>query len=531
MRSALPLALLATVAIGCARSTPSVPEPPQDQPVLAYPGPGQLSFGIPSYGNGLTMYVDPQNASTCASNSNDCVHSSCSGTQGPCANTYGLYNKWQGYEPRFNTTTMTWVDFLSAGAVGDSFVFRPHVQGNANVGVKCDSRGTAIGSGTLTVSQAKNALSNLDERLTFSGVTPTGIGNLVVNTTRGSQAWIAYVPSAGVYAMTEPLASASPPLNNTCGFLAEDESWTTGNSVTIYPAGGCNVNVAEVSPTFEQTSDAGSTAGVGANQVVLWRIGFADPSNNASPTNIGRGVQILESYVPTANYATLHVSDPQNASPYGGIINTFLGGKLATVDVGSGSIINANSNGNTYCLYAGGVVGNTTAQLNVHSSNYGALLDANFEYSGSIGDLALTGFIKIGEITSENNADLWLQGHTFWKTWPDYGAGADGNGPLVWGSKAIVDEPPEAKIVYNSTNGATSTFISGNAATAPIVVNRATGVTPGTACSTCGSTMTCGIPLTGVNLDNTCGDAGFGGYASIPGGGAVIAYGSPYITQ
>lgn len=501
------LCLLLLTTLGC-RTAPAEHLTPK---LLGAVNPNKTPLSV-SYGNGGTLSFDPANTSTCASDTvNNCLSATCGTTGiGPCATYGGLVAKWGTVQPYFTSDTILNQVSAQTGHT-DWIVFDPFVGPGAHVMFQGASRGTLIGTGTLNTVTAQNIVvtSGQDLQSTFNTTSPTAIGNLVVNTTRGSQAWTTYNPSGSTWALSEPLLSAAPPLNNTCGFLASDAAWASGNSVTIYSVGGIGATVSEIKPTFLGTN---GDAGIGNNQLVIWRVGFTDPTGNAAPVHIGPHVQLLEDYIPNVNGATLDVhTDP--SAPTGGIVNAYLGGKAGQVIVDNG-LAPVKGASNKFCLYGGGVFSSTTNAYVFSATAYGAIVDGEFEAAGATADALFYGNMQVVATSDFNGADLWLDHPYISKVNSEYNVG-----PHIWGARPPILVGSRTWLFDAVT--ATTVFL---AATGGLDVNVAVNTT-GTACSVCGTTgtttTTCGIPLTGANLAAACGDAGFGNYAEIPGTGNV----------
>lgn len=486
-------------------------------------------------------FIDPTNSSTCASDTNNCAQSTCGAVgsnQGPCLtwNVGVLHNKMGTNAPRLaQNTTLTWLEGPAPlpGGTPDYVFFAPTIAAASDVIMQCVGRGAVVGSGTITVVQSINPLANppTDLELTFTGTAPTNGGNLIVDTTRGSQAWVLYNPTGAQWAVSQPMNSAAPPLHNNCGFIAQDNGWTTGDSVTIYATGGCSVPLMQVTPAYEQTNNNVTVVG-STNQMVIWRMVFADQNlrSSSNPSmRLGDHVQVLESSWPnqTNGVITSLVPDFESVSepPYPGVINSYLGtyeGRIAFRGVGP------LSNRQAGCIY-GGASGNPAATATnwviSGETGYGVRIDGNFEEFGTLSDIWIAGSAWIGSMSQWDNADIWIAASVN-LTALTGGIQAYNQGPFIFGAKIPLLEQG-ARVIYVNPEGGLGTFLG--VPDGGIAVNSGLSTT-GVACTPCNTnapapglavTQTC-AKLTAANLDVPCDAGGLNGLANVPGGGGVI---------
>jgi hypothetical protein len=517
--------------------------------------PGMRPAAPPPYPNAQTVphwYFNPSNSLGCASNSNDCVHSTCvGGTEGPCLDYEEITSRWTTNAPWLAQNTVI-TQIGSESRMNHWIVFNPYVVDSSDVRFECDSRGTATGSGTITVTQGWDPTHNSDLQVTFSGVSPANIGSLVVDTSRSSQAWAMLNPSGGTWQISTPLLSGSPPLHNNCGFLAEDTGWTTGDNVTVYPSAGCDATIAQIHPTFVGQTDAGAVGTAvppnAVNQLTVWRVNFADPSGHQSTTDLGSHVQVLECSVEGKASATtnsLFDMTTDTTPPRSGIVNTLLGGFSSELNItGSqhGDVQGATTM-EPVCLYGGGIAGvspDTRLTVNGPAEGYPLYVAADFEVSAKSGSttgnlwLNASSMVESAAVTGVGQISFNATSMIFQPNTSDYS-----EGPYVWGSKSI-QIAGAMRLIYRDLSGLHGPCAiiagggdagcdAGGSGAIAVNQNNTTGtIITGTCRSVCPfnnfgtATITSGIPLTAINLAATCSDAGFGGYAECNGTEAVI---------
>jgi hypothetical protein len=174
-------------------------------------------------------WLDPQNVSTTASDSNDCVSAVT-----PCL-TYGeiAMHRWGTTSPELQQFTV--INDLSAWpsvAPLDSVTFEGR---GGNVAFRSVLGATqTIVSGVLAGVVAKAPPNTL---LQATLAAPTAIGQLIHNTTHDSYAYVLTALGGGNFEITQPVAQAPPAF-----FIgAENNSWTNGDAYTVYKPDRINV--------------------------------------------------------------------------------------------------------------------------------------------------------------------------------------------------------------------------------------------------------------------------------------------------
>ncbi len=203
---------------------------------------------IPSSWTVGGWYIDPANASGCASDSNSGTSSTCSsGGIGPLT-TWGelQVHRWgcQGGGqvcPRLQqTTTITWLS-SSSGNADPVYVNLASEKGGTVT--LAGQLGTAqqVCSGTLSGVVAKNrSTAQLLNATLCASLSP---GLLVVNSTHSSSAWTYKLVSGTTWAMTQPLDRT---------LFTEVDTWANGDSYTVYRP--VSVNIVQLSDLLEENN-------------------------------------------------------------------------------------------------------------------------------------------------------------------------------------------------------------------------------------------------------------------------------------
>jgi hypothetical protein len=234
-------------------------------------------------------YFDAANSTTCASDANSCTSATCGASGiGPCVTVAQVISeRWGTAMPVLpQSTTFT---ALSAETVGQEII---RIQPTIGPGVVFSVLGTPklVASFTLgTVTPKNRATPTL---LQSTGFTAGGlaVGQMVVNTSRSSSEAKIYALSAGTATLTQPLAAITNSSASTePGSLpAEFDTWTTGDSVSVYSLPILNVQVVEPTGGQLNGSDAGG---------ILWMQWLTIP--DSSGTNGSSLVAIQPSYAVT----------------------------------------------------------------------------------------------------------------------------------------------------------------------------------------------------------------------------------------
>jgi hypothetical protein len=192
-----------------------------------------------------------------------------------------------------------------------------------------------------------------------------------------------------------------------------------------------------------------------------------------------------------------------------------MGAPNGRVNIIGSPAANASSSSTYWCLYAGAVSVSQPQSGDwsfTGDNHYGLFVGGEFEVQGGTADVYFRGSKQIDAIQEFKGADFWFGDTTYFSTHGDYQ-----DGPIVWGTRPPITLAGSRMIYPPGGNtgaaGATGLFAEGN-------INAYTSPgTGGKGCSVCGTTTvttTCGISLTGTNLDASCSSTGFGGLAWIP---------------
>lgn len=186
-------------------------------------------------------FIDPANSSGNASDNNSCTSS---GT--PCLSYAEIsVHRWGTISPRLQqSTTITW---MSSESGSSPDVFRP-IPDQGSYVILMGSLGAAqqVASGTITLVAAKNRTT--PQLLSVTLPVPIGTyaaGQLVVNLTHQSRAWLYKIVSGNTWLISQPLAPAVLPM---AYFTPppEVDTWATIDSVVVYQP--ISVNLGEVNP-------------------------------------------------------------------------------------------------------------------------------------------------------------------------------------------------------------------------------------------------------------------------------------------
>jgi hypothetical protein len=436
----------------------------------------RLSF-IPQSWTVPAWFVDPQNSTTVA---NDSAPNTCTTIMDPCLTFSGISKRWGTNSPRLRQDTT--ITFLSSHTDdSDPVYLTPFIEAGALVVVQ-GTLGPAqlVATGTLSNVVPKNRPAGQLLQASLPGAAP---GQLVVNTTRSSRAWV--YKNAGTdfdWFLSQPLLPAlvaGQPLPSS----AEDDGWANGDAVSLYRP--VAVDLAEAKPTFVDSVSSSNNLTF-YHLAVLSPSAFSELALNASvyfiETSMSRvtrlgtaGAELLPAFVNVdfANDALLGFQDPyQHLNVIGGQIRVpaffmdLRGGDLDDDFIVGGPQLTGNG-------------------LGLSGGAYGAV------------------FVDTGM--------LFLVGSDT-MTFP---ARSDPNSNVIWGpgtltvlEKGMLQYPAgagQAQRTFLQTGG----FLLQGASTACAV-----DVPDSQA-------FRCGIPLTPVKLDTPVAAGGFGGLALFPGGASI----------
>jgi hypothetical protein len=227
---------------------------------------------------------------------------SCTSSGSPCK-TFGeiFIHRLQTTSPTFVQQTIFTLQASQSGTL-DAIFFTPHLANG----------GQAALVGTLTVACTGTAGTVTPKARTGGGTLLTVAsfpacavqGSYVLNTTRNSYASVNTI--SGTATMSQPIPAAVVTTIGTASSGAEDNTWTTGDSLTVYAARP-SVNLKQWEPVGGDFSSGGSQGSVGWVQWVQIADSSGDgaseyPAMNDAASTVYSGVQ----FVPRVHQDSFH---------------------------------------------------------------------------------------------------------------------------------------------------------------------------------------------------------------------------------
>jgi hypothetical protein len=466
--SILALLVPALAATACLRtpSTPSYPPHRTNSTSLAESRPPI----IPQSWTQPAWYIDPLNSTGVASDSN-----SCATILLPCLTYAEVAARWGTYSPRLRQNTL--IDFLSNDDGTDPFYFNPYVENQAIITVKAELP-TPVQTTTITVNQAKSRSANHLLEVTFA--TSTGItGNqYVVDTTRNSSAWTFNSLGAGEFQMSQPLLASNS---------NEDDGWTNGDTVSIYQL--TKIQASTILPVLEQYNSGGSIQAT--VNVVNLQLGETGQSGN---------LQINSNEVNVFGSLIDNNLVPFNRDVFQQFVNCAVYDSRGQSILLNAGLIFVNPS----YLYVPAISAYNDAILNAGATLISGNASNNWGPTpGAVGSI-------FGNVYIVNQVQI-SSALTIFSPSTQLGS--------VWGPGTLVLS--NGRFSYPSGAGAAAaTFLNSGG----LKISTSTA-----ACSTSQAAtdvVSCGISLTPANLDtaNSGVSTGFGGYAFLPGIGAITNF-------
>jgi hypothetical protein len=451
----------AAALIGCGLADQSSPVATVTSPLASWTTPA--------------WFVDPANSTGAASDSNTCTTS-----DAPCLSYAEIATRWDTTSPTLGQDTS--VTFLSSQTDNrDPVYVAPYLTNGANLLVQGTlGSGQQVATGTLgTVVPKDRYTPQLLQAVLPSGAAP---GQLIVNTTHASRAWVYAAAGGNSWLISQPLAPT--PLSANDPTPPEVNMWAAGDAVTLYnPVAIDIVQATSKSINFGQ-----------GGAVELYQLAVYDPAgtDRYDPFTFTSGVRVVESAIQRVTQA---------GAPAAGSAPTFVNTNLEadlTADLGS------NPTGPLSIL--GGQIEN--AQFGIYASLRGVTLDADFIFGkGTRADLIGSTY---GNVFVDASVTAYALDGTLACT-PDDGTYGP---PILWGS-GTVDVMGVARMEYpGGANRAQTTFQG-------VTLELDTSTTACAAPSGTSSTWQCDIALTARNLDLAASAGGFGGTAVQPGGATI----------
>ncbi len=434
-------------------------------------------------------YIDPANSTGAASDSN-----ACTSTTAPCL-TYGhIESLWGTYSPQLaQNTTIT---FLSSQPDDtDPVYFSPLIENATMVTIE-GALGPAqqVATGTLSnVVPKSQAAGQLWQATLPAGVSP---GQLVVNTTRTSRAWVYKSAGGDSWLLSQPMASS----NLASVFPGETDNWANGDTVVVYQP--VTVDLAQVTPIVA----GGNVPYFSYSNFSLnvYQLTVADGSVDAAAPaqddfQVGTKVNLVESSVRKT------VSVQGGASEY-------------DVEFGNDDFTQS--------------IATTTGPIAVD------FWGGQTRYGGGQ-TMSLNGGELAGDIVLSGECDVY-QGGDIDSAFIDTGSALVLRSGLVsayqWGSPlnfwgpGSMDVVGNTRLEYPPNATASSIFLEAGGLFLNVDPSLIEGsAVPGssTACAVDASgDWTCGIAVTPANLDTAISAGGFGGLAVVPAGASITDIGT-----
>jgi hypothetical protein len=419
-------------------------------------------------------FVDPANRTGAASDGNTCTTA-----DAPCLSYAEIATRWDTTSPTLGQATS--ITFLSSQPDNrDPVYLAPFLTNGANLLVQGTlGSDQQVTSGVLGTVVPKNRSTSQQ----LQAVLPAGAaaGQLVVNTTHASRAWVYANAGGTAWRISQPLAPQAP---GTQSNPPEVDSWAPGDTVTLYNP--VSIDVVQAATRSTQFGQSGV--------VELYQLAVYDPAgvDRYDPFTFTSGVRVVESAIQRVTQA-----GPLGVGAAPAFVNTNLEADL-TADLGS------STTGPLSIL--GGQIEN--AQFGIYVSLRGVTLDGDFIFgNGSRADLIDSTY---GNVFVDSMATAYALDGTL--------ACASDSGtygpPALWGT-GTVDVMGVARMEYpGGANRAQSTFPGVN-----LQIDTSTSACA--APSGMSSTWQCGIALTVAHLDQATTAGGFGGTAVQPGGATI----------
>ncbi len=457
------LALAAAAAlIGCGIADQSSPVASVTSPLASWTTPA--------------WFIDPANRTGAASDSNTCTTA-----DAPCLSYAEIATRWDTTSPTLGQDTT--VTFLSSHTDNrDPVYLAPYLTNGANLLVQGTlGADQQVAAGVLGTVVPKNRGTSQ----TLQAILPAGAaaGQLIVNATHDSRAWVYANAGGNSWLISQPLApqvlvtqaAPSPP---------EVDTWAAGDAVTLYNP--VSIDVVQAATRSAQFGQVGA--------VELYQLAVYDPAgvDRYDPFTFTSGVRVVESAIQRVTQA-----GPPGAGAAPVFVNANLEADL-TADFGS------SAPGALGIL--GGLIEN--ARYGIYVSLRGVTLDADFILGqGSRADLLDSTY---GNVFVDSSAIAYALDGTLSCT----SDGGSYGPPTLWGT-GTVDVMGVSRLEYpGGANRAQSTFPGVN-------LQLDTSTTACAGPSGMSDTWQCGIALTTAHLDLATTAGGFGGTAVQPGGATI----------
>lgn len=447
-------------------------------------GAGTVAGVTPASWTVPAWYIDPANGSGTADDGNDCATSSTACmTWGEVNARWGCFGNPTACPRLRQNTTITFLSSQSGDT--DPVYFLPAIEHSAYVVLKGNlGTGQQICSTTLGVVTAKNRGTPQLLNTTFASCTNAGIGQLVVNSTHSSRAWIYKSTGGGAWNISQPVV----PNSASSSFVLVPslvDTWANGDTVTVYQPP--KVNIAKVVPAMVDFDP-----GTFNNRLFVYNIAMADPAGAGDGELYMRDqTVVLESSCARSLIAE-------------GVTNKFYNSFMEAVLTTTPCLIPSGGAYYTCSSVLSGV-------LSYDGSNFSILRDTQVD-GDVIATFLVAGGGQIGTLYSDTGATTFVTAAT-----QVLGTGGYTSG-ILWGPGSV-DVIGSSRLTYRTNaGGAAATFVLKGS----ILINGGNfGClgNPGAA----SAYATCNIGVSAANLDVNLGAAS--GCIGTPNGAAYCNYG------
>jgi hypothetical protein len=393
----------------------------------------------------------------------------CTTIGSPCLTYAQIAARWGTYSPRLRQVTTIHLINSQSGNT-DPIIARPFAENTGALIVKCELPSTPLQTGTLTNIISKNRATPqlLNATIGAGGAA----GQLIVNTTHPSRAFL-YTNSGGnAWNITQPLAPLTPPLG---GSETEVDTWANGDVFSVYALTRAFVADLEVL----QVDGNASFGPVG----YIWQCGTLAP-DSTNVMQLAYGTDMVEST--GASFVAITNGPLEYATTF---VNAYMPVTIAATAEGFFTNVFAPE-----IFVRGGLA------WQVARGAWAARSDVILAYPSSSGPAGM--YLNLAYIASGMTVDV---------------TGISSVVGPVWGPGTI-NVMGSGRLTYPSGN-AVGNFLQ----TGGLKING--GVTGCSHSNAAPDVVDCGIALSPVNLDAAQSTTGFGGLAYVPGGGSISSGG------
>jgi hypothetical protein len=391
----------------------------------------------------------------------------CTAVGSPCLTYAQVVARWGTYAPRLRqTTTIHFINSQSGNT--DPVIARPFAENTGSLIIKCELPTTPLQTGTLSGVVAKNRATPqlLNATIGAGGAA----GQLIVNTTHPSRAFL-YTNSGGnAWNITQPLAPLTPPLGSS---ETEVDTWANGDAFSVYALTRAFVADLEVL----QVDGNASFGPVG----YIWQCGTLAP-DSTNVMQLAYGTNMIEST--GASFVAITNGPLEYATTF---VNAYMPVTIAATVEGFFTNVFAPE-----IFVRGGLA------WQVARGAWAARSDVILAYFGSTGPAGM--YLNLAYIASGTTLDA---------------SGISQVAGIVWGPGTINVMGPGRLTYPTGAGNAVGNFLQ----TGGLKING--GVIGCSHSSAAPDVVDCGITVNPTNLDAAQSTTGFGGLAYLPGGASI----------